>query len=142
MQTHPHAVVYRQRFAGAVIKQAIVGIGKGAVGFEPGDFPPGDQRCQAWMPGEVETTTQGILHQPHGRHRAQGVVVMLQQHYRTTHEGLAQHLHQTLQTYGRRQLGHEIGEKKVFNHGQSNPLMVHRTIRLPGRKNHIFIKHP
>src|SRR5690606_40778195 len=40
-----------------------------------------DQRCQAWMPGEVETTTQGILHQPHGRHRAQGVIVMLQQHY-------------------------------------------------------------
>ncbi|MNJ04595.1 hypothetical protein D3C73_1654310 [compost metagenome] len=57
------------------------------------------------------------MDQPHGRHRAQAVVIQVQQTDRAAVEVFAQGLHQALQPYGIGQLDNQIGRQAFTQHG-------------------------
>ncbi|MNN03025.1 hypothetical protein D3C81_1157000 [compost metagenome] len=121
VEADAHAVMHRQRLAGVVLEQAVIGVGQAAVRLEPGGLAGGHDCRQPRMLADQEAPAERLVHQPGGGHRTQAVVLQAQQPYRAAVELFAQGLHQALQADGAGQFGAQIGECECIHDGQFNP---------------------
>ncbi|CAM5267753.1 hypothetical protein SSTU70S_03806 [Stutzerimonas stutzeri] len=121
VEADAHAIVHRQRFADALVEQAVVGIGQPAIRLEPGRLTLREDGRQPRMLGDDEAPAERLLHQPDRCHRPQTVIVQAQQHHGAAAKPLMQGVHQTLQTHCIGQFGDQIGEQRFFHHGFSDP---------------------
>ena len=116
-QTDAHAVVHRQRLAGARIEQTVVGVGQDAVVVKAGDLAPRQDRCQPRVLRHGEPPAQRITRQPGRGDRPQVFALELQQRHRATAETGAQRIDQVLQAHCLRQIDPAVGHQKLFDHG-------------------------
>jgi hypothetical protein len=157
-QAHAHAVVHRQRFAQAVVDQAVVGVGQAAVLLEThhpvqlfgrrggqrarrrlkcAERAGGHDGGQAGLLVQAEAPAQGIAHQPGRSHRAQAgravAVLQAEQGHRVAAELRPQAGDHPLQPQAGRQGGGQIvekGRRVVRGHGRLiAPLWVKVTRR-------------